>query len=256
MTPPASSETILYEKCDGVAIVKLNRPERGNAINAAMSRELPAVWEDIKKDPAVIVAIVSAAGDRAFCTGVEAGVSPPLRLTALRNDCWKPVITAVNGIASAGGLQFIADSDLVLCSENATFFDSHVSDGRVSGLESVALARQVALEAVFRMALLGGLEHLDARRAYEIGLVGEVVPQARLLPRAEELADRIGRHSPSALIRTKRAIWGSLNLGLRDARAHAWSLIRQQGEHPDTREGPTAFTEKRTPRWAPLTGEE
>lgn len=262
-------ETILYEVEDGVATLTLNRPHRMNAINGAMSRELPAAWEEIKRDPEVRVAIVTGAGDRALCTGVDVTdvvsgddrvggggepASSDVRFTAIQNECWKPVVTAVNGMACGGGLHFVCDSDLVLCSEEATFFDTHVKVGLVAAEEPIALARRIPLEAVLRMALLGGSERIDARRACELGLVGEVVPRERLLPRARELAGKIKRHSPTALARSKEAIWKSLDVGLREAREVGWDIIRKHNAHPDIAEGGRAFVEKRAPRWAPYTG--
>jgi E-phenylitaconyl-CoA hydratase len=263
-------ETILYETQDRVATITLNRPQRHNAITLTMAQELRRAWEAVTRDPGVVCAILTGAGDRALCTGIDVsdvasgsyastgGVdrseSPWFRLTAVQNRCWKPVVTAVNGMACGGGLHFVADSDLVVCSETATFFDTHVKVGLVAGLEPVGLARRLPLEAVLRMALLGGSERLDARRALALGLVGEVVPPDRLMPRAVELAARIAEHSPTALARSKRAIWQSLDVGLDEAIDRTWSIIREHQEHPDFVEGSRAFVEKRKPRWAPYTG--
>jgi enoyl-CoA hydratase/carnithine racemase len=262
--------TILYETHDRVATITLNRPERHNAFNVAMARELERAWADVKRDPAVVCAIVTGAGDRAFCTGMDvADVAsgsaaeearrtedergkPFYRfLTAIQNRCWKPVITAVNGMVVGGGFHFVADSDLVLCSETATFFDTHVKVGLVAGLEPVGLARRIPLEAVLRLALLGGSERMDARTALAVGLVGEVLPPERLLPRARELAARIAQHSPTALALSKRAIWESLDVGLEEALARTWKIVQGHSGHPDLAEGSRAFVEKRTPRWAP-----
>jgi enoyl-CoA hydratase/carnithine racemase len=177
--------------------------------------------------------------------------SPWFRLTAIQNRCWKPVITAVNGMVCGGGLHFVADSDLVICSETASFFDTHVKVGLIAGLEPVGLARRLPLEAVLRMALLGGSERLDAQHALGLGLVGEVLPAGRLLPRARELAAKISEHSPAALARTKQAIWESLDVGLDQALERTWKLITEHTRHPDLDEGSRAFVEKRRPRWAP-----
>jgi enoyl-CoA hydratase/carnithine racemase len=176
-------------------------------------------------------------------------------LTALQNRCWKPVITAVNGMVVGGGLHFIADSDLILAAEHATFFDTHVKVGLVAGLEPVGLARRIPLEAVLRMALLGGSERMSAQQALALGLVGEVLPKEQLLPRARELAAKIAEHSPAALARSKRAIWESLDGGLHDGLAHAWRIIHAHDAHPDLAEGTQAFVEKRKPRWTPHTEE-
>ncbi len=263
-------ETILYETQDGVATITLNRPERHNAFNVAMADELGRAWAEVKRDPAVVCAIVTGAGERAFCTGMDvaevaSGSAPDQArrtererrkpfyrlLTAIQNGCWKPVITAVNGMVVGGGLHFIADSDLIVCSETATFFDTHVKVGLVAGLEPVGLARRIPLEAALRLALLGGSERMDARAALAIGLVGEVVPPDRVLPRARELAAMISQHSPTALALTKRAIWESLDVGLEEALERTWKRIQGHSGHPDLTEGARAFVEKRKPRWAP-----
>jgi E-phenylitaconyl-CoA hydratase len=267
-------ETILYAVQDGVATITLNRPARHNAFNVAMARELKHAWADVKRDPGVVCAIVTGAGERAFCTGMdvaevadgsareeaarmerEEGAPFYHFLTALQNRCWKPVVTAVNGMVVGGGLHFVADSDLILAAEGATFFDTHVKVGLIAGLEPVGLARRIPLEAVLRMALLGGSERLTAQQALALGLVGEVVPAARLLPRARELAAKIAEHSPTALARSKQAIWESLDGGLHQGLAGAWARIQAHTSHPDLVEGSRAFVEKRKPRWAPYTGE-
>jgi E-phenylitaconyl-CoA hydratase len=265
-----SFETLLYEKQDGVATITLNRPDRHNAFNVAMATELREVWAQVKADPEVVCVIVTGAGEKAFCTGMdvadvasgsareesqrieeETGKAFYHYLTAIHNQCWKPVITAVNGMVVGGGLHFIADSDLILCSENATFFDTHVKVGLIAGLEPVGLARRIPLEAVLRMALLGGSERLGAEQAKQLGLVGEVLPQAELMPRARELAAKIAQHSPTALALSKKAIWRSLDRGLEAGLEDTWQRIKDHTEHPDLVEGTTAFVEKRKPRWAP-----
>ncbi len=261
-------ETIIYEKKDRVATITLNRPERLNAINGVMSRELSQAWTLVSEDPEVSVAIVTAAGEKSFCTGFDMldvasaesadvgetesrGSIDSIKFTAIQNGCWKPVITAVNGMVTGGGLHFIADSDLIVAAEHATFFDNHVRVGMVSGMEPVGLIRRLGMEAVLRMSFLGGLERMSAQRAHQLGLVGDVVPQAQLQSRALELAGKIAQHSPAALMASKRVIWESLDRGLHDSLAHAWNVITEHTSHPDSTEGPLAFAERRTPKWQP-----
>ena len=258
-------QSIRSEKSDGVATLTLNRPQRFNAFDTAMARELRAFWEDVKADPDVVCVIVTGAGEKAFCTGADVTEvassdtearatesmedSPFLHMTAIHNRCWKPVITALNGMVVGGGLHFVADADLVLAAEHVTFLDTHVKVGLVAGLEPVGLARRIPLEAVMRLALLGGSERMSAQEALRLGLVGEVLPAAQLMPRARELASKIAQHSPAALMRTKQAIWESLDVGLHQGLARAWEIIGHHGGHPDVKEGATAFVEKRKPRW-------
>lgn len=258
--------TLQYAVTDGIATITLQRPEKGNAINSRMSEELPAVWGAFEADASARVAIITGAGERAFCVGADLADRPgtdaeghdaslkSIRWTSLQNDVSKPVICAVNGMAVGGGLHFVAESDMVIAAEHATFFDTHVKVGLVSGLEPVVLARRMPLEAVMRLALTGGAERLSAHRARELGLVGEVVPADQLSSAAYALALSVRDHSPAALARTKRAIWQSKELGLHDALQFAWREIAEHIGHPDVEEGARAFLERRSPRWVSETG--
>jgi enoyl-CoA hydratase/carnithine racemase len=149
-------------------------------------------------------------------------------------------------------LHFVADADIVIAAENATFLDPHVSIGQVTAYEAIALVRKSPMEAIMRMALVGRHERITAARAYQLGLCSEVVPPGGLRDAAQELAEKIARNSPTAMAHTKRALWGALEHGLTDAcRAGAQELVAMWG-HPDQEEGPRAFAEKRSPRWQPL----
>jgi len=258
-----SFETLNYELEDGVALITLNRPASHNAVNSVMSRELPELWRRFEQDDSALVAVVSGAGEQAFCSGADLSDLPEtdgegrhgslssIRWTSLQNAVWKPVICAVNGMAVGGGLHFVADSDVVIASESATFFDTHVKVGLVAGLEPVCLARKMPLEAVLRMMLVGGKERMAAARAQQLGMVGEVVPPGQLLDRAMEVANMIKGHSPAALARTKQAIWRGAEVGLGEALKQAWQLIMDQEGHPDAVEGGKAFVERREPQWRP-----
>lgn len=263
---------VLFEKRDGVATLTLDHPKARNAFDYEMTQELRRRWAEISADPEIVCAIVTATGEKAFCVGWDVtstadGKSqhfakaprleaPYCQMTALQNRCWKPVITAVNGMCAGGGLHFVADSDITIAADTATFFDPHCEVGMISGYEPVGLARKIPLDAVFRMVLLGSAERMSAERAKEIGLIGEIVPQAQLMDRAYELAAIIARQSPAALARTKRTIWQSLDHGLEEGLAVAWRELAVHSDHPDMVEGPKAFLEKRAPKWAPYSGDE
>jgi enoyl-CoA hydratase/carnithine racemase len=259
-----------YETADRIATITLDNPAALNAFDHEMCLELKRIWADVEANPDVACAIVTGAGEKAFCTGwdvtsLATGESPKLvpgdrwtapygHITALQNRCWKPVITAVNGVCNAGGLHFIADTELVIAAENATFLDTHVAVGLASALEPAGLARRIPLERVFRLALLGKHSRMTAHEAKELGLVGEVVPAAQLLPRARETAALMAQFSPTALARTKRAIWESLDRGLNDGLDAAHDQVERHLTHPDPVEGSKAFLEKRAPKWAPYRG--
>jgi enoyl-CoA hydratase/carnithine racemase len=246
-----------------------NRPEVLNAMNNAMRDEFADAWLELEADPDVRVIVHTGTG-RAFQTGVDVteiatdGVGFEryreqtekfdLHFTSWHQGVSKPVITAVNGLCAGGGFHWVADADIVIAASDAQFFDPHVSVGQVVAMEAIGLLRKMPFEAVMRMALVGRYERMPAQRAYEQGMVSEVVdPPERLRERAQELAETIARNSPAAMAATKKALWGGLEYGLTDAcRAGAQHLVSMWG-HPDQDEGPAAFAEKREPQWQPLT---
>ena len=243
-----------------------DRPDQLNAMNATMRDEFADAWIELDRDPAVRVIVHTGEG-RAFQTGVDVteiatdGVGMEryrrsvedfdLHFTAWHQHVSKPVITAVNGICCGGGFHWVADADIVIAASDATFFDPHVSIGQVVALEAIGLIRKMPVEAVMRMALVGRYERMTAARAYELGMISQVVdPPERLRDEAQALAETIARNSPAAMAATKRALWGALETGLSDAcRAGADELVSLWG-HPDQDEGPRAFAEHRAPRWA------
>src|SRR5205807_2647156 len=190
--PSHGYDSLLLRVDGGVATITLNRPDRLNALDRTLARDLADAWRTVGDDDEVRAVILTGAG-RGFCSGLDldaAAVSAPeptqrtafhdsVRLTAVHNGVWKPVVTAVNGVCAGGGLHFVADSDITICSEDATFLDPHVSVGQVSALEPIGLVRRVPFEVVMRMALMGREERLDADTALRCGLVSEVVADDR-----------------------------------------------------------------------------
>ena len=167
-------------------------------------------------------------------------------------DCGvgKPIVTAVNGVCAGGGLAFVADSDIVIASEDASFTDARTRAGQVSIAGTLRLARKIPLEQVFRLVMLGKSERLDAARAFEVGLVSEVVPAAELRTRALALGEAIAENSPNAVFHSRRAIWDSLNHGLDDALEMGWGVVHSfPKQYDDAKEGARAFVEKRKPDW-------
>jgi E-phenylitaconyl-CoA hydratase len=257
-------EGLRYEKRGRVAIITLNRPDHGNAWHAGMVPYIRALWEDIRTDREIRVAVVSGTGERHFCTGqdvsmaaADASVSANKPLTeevfwtARQNRVWKPVVAAVNGTVAGGGLHMVVDADIVVAAENARFIDTHVNIGMVGGLENIGLAKRLPLGTALRMSLQGRDFRLGAQRAYELGLVDELTPVGGSLDGALEIASSIAANSPQATAYTQQAIWGSLEMPYQQALEHAWALIRLHWGHPDFIEGPRAFSEKREPHWNP-----
>ena len=261
-------ETLEVERRGPVGWIVFNRPEARNALNAAMFDELERAWLELDHDPDVRV-IVNAGNGPAFQTGVDVVQMSrdlpalrkhsrqtrdfELRFTAWQVGVRKPVIAAVQGVCAGGGLHFVADADIVIASVDAEFVDPHVSVGQVSAYETIALARKSPMESVLRMALAGRAERVTAARAYQLGVVGQLVdPPEQLREEAQRVAELIAGNSPTAMMLTKRALWRALELELTDAcRAGGQDLIAMWG-HPDQDEGPAAFTERRDPAWRPL----
>jgi enoyl-CoA hydratase/carnithine racemase len=216
--------TIRYETTpDRVATITLDRPEALNAFDRQMCEEMRRAWRLVKDDPSVNAVVLRAEGDRAFCAGLDVKKSygqpddvwnhedPGELLSPKWQKVWKPVVCAVQGICTAGAFYFVNEADIVICSTDATFFDSHVSSGMVSALEPVGLMRRVGLGETLRMALSGNDERVGAETALRIGLVTEVVDRDALWSRAHEIAAGIARKPTSATQGTVRAIWESLD---------------------------------------------
>jgi enoyl-CoA hydratase/carnithine racemase len=248
-----SEDELLIERDGHVVILTINRPRQLNAFSRSVRGRLTELWPKLDADPGVRAVVVTAAGDRAFSSGGDVseldGAEEYPRYTARQAGVFKPTITAVNGLCASAGLHFVTDSDIVICSENATFFDTHVHVGQVSALEPIGLSRRIPLGEVLRMVTLGKAYRIDAARALAIGLVSEVVPLDRLRPRAIELAHIVASASPQTVKTSLRAIWESLDMGLDDGLKHGYQLLQAHLDHPDATEGPAAFMAKREPRW-------
>ncbi|WP_322859096.1 enoyl-CoA hydratase/isomerase family protein [Mycobacterium europaeum] len=228
---PMTFETIILEvdETDRVATITLNRPRQLNAFNRTMCEEMARAWRMVKLDDSVNAVVLRAAGDRAFSAGLDVKTAygqpeniwnhedPGEALSPKWQKMWKPVVCAVRGMCTAGAFYFVNESDVVICSEDATFFDSHVSAGLVCALEPIGLMRRIGLGETLRIALMGNDERVSAGTALRIGLVSEVVPAERLWDRAHEIAATIAAKPPTATQGTVKAIWESLDKPYRAA---------------------------------------
>lgn len=258
----APLDGLRYERRDHMAIITLARPDRGNALTPTMHGALKAIWSEVRDDPWIRVAIVTGEGERHFCTGVdvdevaggsvitgEGPLDEAVRWSPRENKVWKPVICAVNGLVSGGGLHFVVDSDIVLAAHHAAFMDTHVNVGMVGAIEHIGLTRRLPLGSALRITLMGKAYRMPAERAYQLGLVDELATTDGLMPMAEEMAQAMLAGSPTAMALSKQALWKSLETGLTPAMEHGWALLRMQWRHPDFVEGPRAFAERRPPEW-------
>ena len=261
-------EGIRYEVTDRVATITLNRPDRLNALSPAMIGELRQAYADAEADPGVWLLLVTGNG-RAFCAGADVTEIPddgrviydqpylstfaqweaPQEGTPPFREITKPILVAVNGLCCGAGLDWVTTGDIVIASERAEFFDPHASIGLVSGREMVRLARVLPTNVAMRIALTGKHERMSARRAYELGMVSEVVAHDQLLKRASEIAALVNRNAPLAVRGTRLAIRRGLHLSMHDAEVMAEAFRERVVRTADAREGPQAFLEKREPVW-------
>jgi len=259
----SSCAQLLFEVAYGIALLTLNRPEDGNALTPELLVALEQAWGRIEVEPSISAAIITGAGERHFCTGAALGdlnvgtgglLHQPHRIANRFSprmcQVSKPVICVVNGLVNAGGLNLVAESDIVVCAAHAEFMDTHVSLGLVSGIEQIAIARRAGIGAALLMALGGRYYRMPAERAHQLGIVDLLESTATdAMTRARELAKGICTNSPHALALTKRAVWAATEMPDPAAATYAWELIKSQWGHPDFEEGSRAFAEKRPPRW-------
>ena len=261
-------EHIVYEVDGHTATITFNRPEQLNAVSPAMAFELRRAYAAAETDEAVWTIIVTGNG-RAFCAGADVTEIPddgrvvyeepylstypqweaPQEATPPFRTMTKPILAAVNGLCCGAGLDLVTTGDIAIASERAEFFDPHVSIGLVSGREMVRLARVLPTGIAMRLALTGRHERMSARRAYELGLVSEVVEHDRLMDRAREVAGLVNRNAPLAVRGTRLAIRKGLDLPLHEAEILAETFRERVVRTDDAKEGPRAFVEKRPPEW-------
>jgi enoyl-CoA hydratase/carnithine racemase len=267
MTAVRELETLLYEESGGVAVVTLNRPEALNAFNQAMEHELQQVWKDLRTNDDVRCIVLTGAGDRAFCTGIDRNETitqyeeeqyadptrrvgyidawtyddPGTRLCPKTNDLWKPVIAAVNGLACAGAFYLLGEVEFIIAAEHATFFDPHVTFGMTPAFEPAHLMGRMPFGEVMRMSLLGSYERISAGRALQIGLVSEVVPGPELAARARWAAQAIADQPAVAVVGAVRANWMARELSRRQALEQAYLLTSIGNTRESMLEGQERF---------------
>jgi len=243
-----------------ITVVTLNRPAVMNALHKPAHFELHEVFNAFAADPDQWVAIVTGAGDRAFCAGNDlkwqaAGGERGWNSSGFgglttRFDCDKPIIAAVNGVAMGGGFEVALACDLIIASESAVFA---LPEPRV-GLAALAgglqrLPRQIGLKRAMGMILTG--RHVSAREGFELGFVNEVVAAGEVLHAAERWAGLICQNSPMSIRASKQAVTKGLDVTLPEALVaqREYPAVRDMIASADYVEGPRAFAEKRPPRW-------
>ena len=260
-------DTIAYRADGGVAWVTLNRPHVLNAFDSVMQRELQTVWRALRGDDDVRCVILDAAGERAFCTGIDRdealGSAPTVGsqgsamhfddpgafLGPKSNDLWKPVVAAVHGIACGGAFYMLGEVDIIIASDDATFFDPHVTYGMAAVFESVHMLQKLPLGELLRMQLLGAHERMSAARAHQVGMVSEVVSRDELGAAAERVARTIASQPALAVQATLRAIWTAQELSRRQALEQGFAYIATGTSRESLDEGQRAFTSGERVEW-------
>lgn len=247
-----------YVKKGNVAIITMNRPEARNAINGEMAQTMEAALDQMENDPEVWVGILTAVG-KAFCAGadlkeISAGNGGALSTKKggfagiARRERTKPLIAAITGSALAGGTEIALSCDMIIAADDTNFGLPEVKRSLVAGAGGLfRLPRQIG-KAVALEAILTG-DPLSSQRAYELGMVNKVVPEAQVMDEAMKLAARITANAPLA-VKASRAV--ALNATVKtdeelwkDSGVAFASLVNTE----DYKEGPRAFIEKRAPVW-------
>ena len=251
-------EFVRYEKRNRIAWVTINRPEVMNALHPPANEELSRVWDDFAGDPETWVAVLTGAGDRAFSAGndlkwtAQHGVPRMPKGgfggIAARDDLWKPVIAAVNGVALGGGLEIALACDVIVAADTARLGLPEPRVGLMAAAGGVhRLPRHIPLKIAMGMMLTG--KPITATEGHRLGLVNEVVPGKDLMSAAERWARTIAECSPLSVQATKQAALQGLGKPLPEAMFAHYDAVDRLWGSEDVVEGPRAFAEKRPPRW-------
>jgi enoyl-CoA hydratase/carnithine racemase len=255
--------TVTYELADHVATVTLNRPDRMNAFNERMQYELNALWKELQHNDDVRVVILTGAGERAFCSGVDrtesgipsataelaSGFTRPWTYQDVGDlicpktvGLWKPFIAAVNGIACGGAFYLLGESDVIIAAETATFFDPHVTYGQTAVFEPMQMLHRLPFNELLRMTLVGSGERVSAARAYQVGFVTEVVAPTQLLDAARQVARTIAASPPRSVEGSLRALWTARELSRQQALDLGYLFVAHGNTQEVTAAGQAAFS--------------
>ena len=256
----ADNQYCRVERDGHVVTITLNRPEVLNAMHPAGHRELARAFDDYAADPELRVAIVTGAGDRAFCVGTDLKTlaatgdheKPSTGFAGIthRFDLWKPVIAAVNGLCLGGGVEILAACDLAIAADHAEFglSEPRVGLAALGGGALQRLARELPMKEAMWLVLRA--QRISADEARRIGLVNKVVPRAELMIQARAVADELLACAPLALQASKQVMLQSLEEpDFAKAMTRRYEAAERMLASEDAVEGPRAFAEKRKPNW-------
>ena len=254
-----SEKEVTFKLRQGVATLTLNRPASLNAISMSMRSRLETIWDQLHNDDDVRVVIITGAGDKAFCVGVDLKERRTMTAKAVYRlrergpviqrgiiDCPKPVIAAINGYALAGGLEIALACDFRIAAANSFFGLPEITLGIIPGGGATQLLPRLIGDARARELILTG-DRIDAARAERIGLVNRVVAPDQLLPATLKLADKLKRRSPISLKNAKKALNRSREVGLSEGFMFEAQAYLSCIPTKDRLEALAAFAEKREP---------
>ncbi len=234
-------QTLLTDLKEGVLTVTLNRPKQANSFNHSMIEDFAGLWRSVREDSAVRVIVLRASPGRSFCTGVDVKEGwrapnhdpapfdyddPGEWLGPKSNHIWKPFIVAVHGMAAGGAFYWLNEADIVICAENATFFDPHLKLGKLSSVEPIGALGRIPYQEISRMVLMADHERISAKTALRISLVTEVTPDQDLWKRAATIATGIAQRDPVATQGSVRALWEAQSLPRAQAVSNAVKYIQ------------------------------
>lgn len=262
-----SGPAVVYEKRGGIAIITINRPEKMNAYNAEVNRLEKEVFSDFRDDPDMLVAIITGAGEKAFCAGADmnairpststgpsasTGVQSSEEMYHLRDaKVYKPIIAAINGYCLSGGLSLALDCDVRIAAEHASFGLQQARYGARSPNGVQELTRHIGLSRALYLIVTG--TRIGAQEALQMGIVHKVVPLKDLMSTALEVAEAIQMNSPTHVRVRKEAAIRFLNLPFDEA-CRMGGILEDQVPPEEKREGIAAFLEKRKPNWHKMSG--
>jgi len=266
-------ETLVLRKDDGVAWVSLARPSVRNAINQQMQDELRTVWTGLRYDDEVRCVVLTGEGE-SFCTGIDRSEAvsdennaamaegdfpgyptpwmyddPGRDVGPKSCDLWKPVIAAVQGMACGGAFYMLGETEFIIAADDALFFDPHVTYGMTAAFEPMQMLSKMPFQEIMRLSLLGAHERMSAERAFQIGLVSEVVPRDELLERAGWAARVIADSPPLVIQGTMRALWTALEVPRTQAIGLANLFTRIGSDAAALKAGQDRFASGERVRW-------
>jgi len=264
--PLEGPDVLLYEKKDHIVTITINRPERMNALTIELYDKLDEAWEKFNQDDDAFVAIWTAAGDRSFCVGMDlkdqaerVAKDPSFDIVKLKpgvldgsvgtpygHNVIKPVVGAINGIATAAGFQFSMMCDLKVAADTARFGVGEVKVGRGTPW-AIPVLWQMPLPIAFEVLMMGN--PVPAQRMYDVGWVNRVVSFDQLMPTAIELAQVLAENAPLSIRCAKEAMYKAMDVGRKDGIEAAKKIYEKVYNSEDAIEGPRAFAEKRKPVW-------